>query len=229
MSREILDRHGVNVHPLADVFHLEIGGDMFNDIQDNGVRHPITWSHDGGTLLDGRTRLAAWLMLGRTVETCPSVRLPAADDAALFIVASNLMRRQLSKAQKALAAARALPYYSGRHGGDRSEQGSGNGTLVGKSIVLAGGAFGVGKELVYRAAQILEDNKHPMIVAAIDAGKMNIPQALAAMDKREATPAEPFDLKWRMGEQLIVDVANIKAMRELHRQLTAELARIDNP
>lgn len=182
---------GLRVHALAETFPMICGEALIpfqTDIQLHGLRQPIVYSWDG-VLVDGRNRLNAWLYCGRSLETIPSITLDDDVDLDAYIISINIARRQMSTAQKALAAARAMPYYSGRHGGDRTQDCNPAG-LKGESAELAGAAFGVGSRNVYSARKLLD---YPQFAKQVDEGSMNIQQALKALaDSRESTHDESY-------------------------------------
>ena len=70
------------------------------DIKANGLVHPIVLDAEG-VLIDGRNRLAACRMAG--IE--PTYTSLNGHDPVAYIVSSNVARRNLSKGQRAMAAA----------------------------------------------------------------------------------------------------------------------------
>lgn len=110
-----MDKLGAyNVHPVADLFPL-IEGDAFDelvrDIKANGLLEPITLTHDGSTLVDGRNRYQACVE-GQVDPVF--VRLgPHYDEAAIIavILAKNLQRRHLDTGQRAMIGMKLLPFY----------------------------------------------------------------------------------------------------------------------
>src|SRR3954454_14399580 len=96
-----------DVHPAADIFPMmsedELAS-MAEDILANGLIHPIVLDAEG-VLVDGRNRLRACGMAG--VE--PTFRRLNGEDTEAFIVSANLARRNLNKAQQAMALAMIYP------------------------------------------------------------------------------------------------------------------------
>jgi hypothetical protein len=91
-------------HPYAAVVPM-LGPTELNalaaDIQGNGLRQPIMLLH--GKILDGRNRYKACLMVG----VAPAFRdFNGEGDPLDYIVSMNLVRRQLTASQKALAVAK---------------------------------------------------------------------------------------------------------------------------
>lgn len=93
------------VHPVADLFPMMTAdelADLAADIKANGLIHAIVVDADG-QLIDGRNRLAACGLAGVEPEF---VTLNGHDPVA-YIIGANVIRRQLSKGQAAMAVARA--------------------------------------------------------------------------------------------------------------------------
>lgn len=91
----------MKTHPVANLFPMlaseELQG-LADDIKANGLIEPLT--RQGGTLLDGRNRLAACQLVG--VE--PRWREYEGDNPVAFIVGANLKRRHLNEGQRAALA-----------------------------------------------------------------------------------------------------------------------------
>jgi hypothetical protein len=106
----------IKVHPAADLFPMmtpEELQELAADIQASGLRNPIMLSHDGKQLIDGRNRLAA-CELGKVEPTF--AKLAADDDPLAYIASVNLMRRNLTKGQQAMAMAMMYPVEKGGRG-----------------------------------------------------------------------------------------------------------------
>jgi hypothetical protein len=116
-----LVREEFEIHPVANIFPMmdeEELQDLAADIQQNGLIHPIMLDQDGALVIDGRNRLAACKLAN--VEPIFE-RLPAGHDPRAYIVSQNLIRRNLSKGQQAMALAMVCP--EAKRGGKR-EKGS---------------------------------------------------------------------------------------------------------
>jgi ParB/RepB/Spo0J family partition protein len=91
-------------HSLSDLVPGAMNEDEFNalctSIKENGLARPIT-IHEG-RILDGRERYRACIRVGVEPRTEPYT----GKDAAAFVLAHNLHRRQLNTMQKALVAGR---------------------------------------------------------------------------------------------------------------------------
>lgn len=103
------------VHPAADLFPLLEGpefDELVQDIKTKGLRQPITITHDGRTLVDGRNRYRACDVAG----VDPVFHsLPARYDEAMtldLIVSENIRRRHLNPGQLAMLAADIEPMYA---------------------------------------------------------------------------------------------------------------------
>ena len=109
----------MDVHPLADIFPM-MGDDelaeLADDIKENGLLHPIVVDADG-VLIDGRNRLRACEIAG--VE--PQFTQLNGHDASAFIVSANLARRNLTKAQQAMATAIIYPEADQRGRGNKGK------------------------------------------------------------------------------------------------------------
>jgi hypothetical protein len=101
--------NGLAVHPAADIFPLMNDDELQElaaDIAENGLIHPIMLDQESKLLVDGRNRLAACKIAG--VE--PAFEsLAAGEDPLAYIASANLMRRNLSKGQQAMALAMMYP------------------------------------------------------------------------------------------------------------------------
>src|SRR5262245_20614701 len=113
------ERHGWRdhypPHPCADVFPMMTDtelDDLARDIQQHGLREPVTVWHDGARqyLLDGRNRLEALTRVGLEItpnhirEYAPSSHV----DLAAYVISKNIHRRHLTKEQHAILIWKAL-------------------------------------------------------------------------------------------------------------------------
>jgi ParB-like nuclease domain len=95
------------VHPIADLFPMMTDEELANlaaDINANGLICPIVVDKDG-VIIDGRNRARACEIAG--IE--PATVLFEGDDPRAYIIASNISRRHLTKAQQAMAVAMICP------------------------------------------------------------------------------------------------------------------------
>jgi hypothetical protein len=82
---------------------------LAQDVQQHGLREPVTLWHDGARqyLLDGRNRLEALTRAG--IEITPDhLRDSSAVDPTAHVISKNLLRRHLTKEQQATLIVRAL-------------------------------------------------------------------------------------------------------------------------
>lgn len=107
------------VHPAADLFPMmtpEELQELADDIAENGQQEPIIM--DGDVLIDGRNRLEAC----RLAEVEPFFAdLPKGRDPLAYIASANLMRRNLTKGQQAMAMAMIYPEPDGRGRGKKGQ------------------------------------------------------------------------------------------------------------
>jgi hypothetical protein len=97
----------LKIHPAADLFPMMAPdelAELASDIAENGQQEPIIV--DGDILIDGRNRLAACKLVG--IEPF-FADLPRGRDPLGYIASANLMRRNLTKGQQAMAMAMIYP------------------------------------------------------------------------------------------------------------------------
>jgi hypothetical protein len=97
-------------HPYADLFPMMTPAELdalTADVADNGLRHPVVLYQ--GQVLDGRNRLLAC----EKAEVEPQFSDYEGDDAGALnlVISLNVQRRDLTQAQRAIVAARALPMF----------------------------------------------------------------------------------------------------------------------
>lgn len=192
---------GVDVHPLANSFPMISAvewADFVGDIAENGVVQPIIWSADGGTLVDGRNRLTAWVELGNTVDSCPSVRLGEGDDEFSVIVSLNISRRQMTNGQRACSAARAYDVYAGRaelrmRAGVKDP---GVNLREGRRRAAdeCGSDFRVGGSYVDRARKLMINRTD--LFDSVEQGKLTMNQAWSQMQVTPTVSTKPEPGKW---------------------------------
>lgn len=97
------------VHPAADIFPMmtdEELQELAADIAENGQRLPIMLDCEGGSIIDGRNRLAACKLAN--VEPVFD-QLAVGEDPVAFIASINILRRNLNKGQQAMGLAMLYP------------------------------------------------------------------------------------------------------------------------
>lgn len=167
---EGFDWSALKAHPAADIFPVasaEAITSMAEDIRARGLLEPIALEPGTGLVIDGRARAAACRMAGIEPRF---VDLPAGVDPWDFVVSKNLVRRHLTAAQRAFAAARLASMRSGERT-DLAPRGARSQPEVAKR-------FGTSRRSVQRAKRILE-NGAPELVAAAESGKVGLKQAEA--------------------------------------------------
>ena len=101
----------VPAHPAADVFPRGDVDALAADIREHGQRVPVVLTADGGSVLDGRTRLLACERVGRE----PVVGYaPGGADPVRLAVSLNLARRHLDESQRMKVGARLANLGEGR-------------------------------------------------------------------------------------------------------------------
>ena len=135
---------------------------LVGDIKEKGLSEDIETLDDGDgpLILDGRNRYKACLEAGVT----PRFRaLSDNTDPVAHLISKNLMRRQYSKLERAIYAARMV---TAEHGGDRKSKSS---RQIGGLITVAEAArrIGVSQRDVERSSFIL-DHSVPELITAID-------------------------------------------------------------
>lgn len=176
---------GYEVHPAATLFPL-IEGEEFDalveDISVHGQIHPITLDNEG-RIIDGRNRARVCERLKVVLLTVPFT----GDDPTAYAVSSNLHRRNLTDAQRAMIAAkiatREVGYrgFSGRQSDDII-------TLpLPPSLADAAQLLAVAKPQVITAKRVIRDGT-PDLAALVADGKA--PIATAARVATKLTPEE---------------------------------------
>lgn len=194
----------MDFHPIADIFPLLDGAEfsqLVADVQRNGVLEPIV-VHEG-KVLDGRNRYRA---AERAGASCPSVRWGGeCGDPISFVVSRNIQRRQLTSSQRAMCADRARRMYDEQ--AKMRKRGGQGGKLLpvispeakGDARDHLGRAFGVSGSTVDRARK-LRTHGSPMLIEAVEAGKIGVWRAVEMLDAtedeiREEMESSPPQLK----------------------------------
>lgn len=169
-------------HALADAFPL-ITGEAFDelkrDIEKHGQLEPVVMFE--GKILDGRNRWRAMQELGLPHR---EVKLDKDVDPVAYVWSKNAVRRQLTPAQKALAATKLV---TAKHGGQSPDDT--DKVTVGKAAQMAQ----VGERSVQRAKRVLEQGV-PEVVAAVQEGELDLKNA-------EAFATKPKELQSKLIEE----------------------------
>jgi ParB-like chromosome segregation protein Spo0J len=167
-------------HPAADLFPLMSEEELralADDIKKNGQHIPILRTSEG-EILDGRNRLAACNLVG--IE--PDFREVNGDDPLALVVSMNILRRNLTAGQKAIAAAEAwdlLNPIAGRPG-----KAAAGGGITGERAERLSKMFGVGKTSIKEARALLE--RDPALAREVKLGMLVLKHAYDALTEREA-------------------------------------------
>jgi len=165
-------------HPVTGILPVMPEADfqeLKRDIKDHGIREPIWLYND--QIIDGRHRYRAAQELG--IEPVPVRFWDGNGSLVDFVLSVNFYRRHLNESQRALAAARAKPFYAQEIAGPNGEALPKK--VVGRLSKQAADDFAVGRATVDQAAAVLRDGD-PALVAAIESGKCKVGQAYHLLD-----------------------------------------------
>lgn len=161
-------------HPIANVFPDMAPDDYLalkKDIAQHGQREPI-WTYQG-LIIDGRHRYRACRELG--IE--PSSRIWDGQGSLVeFVFGLNFYRRHLSEGQRAMAAAKAEPFFTKEVQKEAQPK-----TKKGRVSYRAAEAFNVGHTAVEQAQTILRE-ADPALVRAVDRGDAKVSHAYHMLD-----------------------------------------------
>jgi len=201
------------VHPAAEVFPLMSAEEIESlaaDIKENGLRQPIILDEEG-RVVDGRCRLRAC----KLAKVKPEFVTLNGDDPLSVVVSLNVHRRNLTQAQRAIAAREAWPLY---------EVGQGNRTS-GKSSQRSwtrdrlSADFAVSDKAIQQARALGDD-----LAAEVKSGSRSLADAYAAhqtrADEEKRTEALPEDLAVRVREEVLA-LEEAEAVEEERRERVA--------
>lgn len=123
-----LETQTFEFHPLAEAFPLMRGSEfdaLVESIRGQGLLEPLTL-HPDGRVLDGRNRYRACQKAGIPIR----IMTYEGRDAAGFVVAKNVARRQLNKSQLGLAAAKMVTAAQGGNGSNQHKRAKGDGLTL---------------------------------------------------------------------------------------------------
>lgn len=190
------------IHPAAALFPMfgpEDFAELKASIKKHGLNTPITLYE--GLILDGRNRYKACQELG--IE--PATTEYTGDEPTEFAWTQNAVRRQLSKSQKSMAAAKAAPLYA-EDAKNRQlrtienrelvvpplvvEQESQRSKRDGEALAHAAKTAGVGVTSVGYASRILRE--HPELVPDIESGEKSLHGVYAKLyEEPKASTRDP--------------------------------------
>lgn len=176
-------RPEADIWPLMDDEQLKA---LAADIDKQGQLRPISLYR--GDILDGRSR---WLAITRhcTSGIAPQFEDVDPDSPIEFATGHNEQRRQLTKSQRAMVAARALPFYEAE-AHQRRIAGSARGNAAARGLVPrldqarpiraaaddAAEAFGTGHAIVEQAKHVLKEGSK-RLTAAVESGDLSVAKA----------------------------------------------------
>ncbi len=190
------------LHPVAKLFP-KMAEDEYqalkSDIEENGLKEPILLFE--GMILDGRHRHRACLEL--EIEPQRADFEGSETEAFQRVTSSNLMRRHLSKSQKAMFLVDAGLIKPPAEGGKRRKYGTGR-----NYIMEVGRRYGVNHVTIYKAAYIHSQDRK--LAKRVLAGELSVAKAEAEVNQRAVGE----------GAQ-IVDAAGKKVPRRLEAVFAA--------
>ncbi len=173
----------MDFHPVADLFPMMTDAELAAltaDIEANGLRHPIVRYQ--GKVLDGRNRLAACKKVG--VKPTFTDYEGDEDGALALVISLNVQRRDVTAAQRAIVAARALKQFPERRGGDRTKQPGKTSPVAPRSREIVAKEFKVSDKSVQQAMALLDEA--PDLVTQVEACALSLAAAYAQHQAREA-------------------------------------------
>jgi ParB-like chromosome segregation protein Spo0J len=181
-------------HPAAEMFPPLDDASfqaLVKDIQQNGQLEPFEFLD--GKLLDGRNRYLACQELGLS-PLRRDVVLPDGVDAYAYVVAKNLSRRQLTKRQRAFAAARYLAYEQqlAKERQRRGKEKLPDPEEAGQARDHAGRRFGVSGKTVDKARTVV-DRAIPELLAMTERGEVPLSTAVLVAAEPAATQKSAVD------------------------------------
>jgi protein gp37 len=197
----------LEIHPAALIMP-PMSDDEFKefkeDISGNGLLEPIVLFQ--GKVFDGRNRYNACTELGIDVF---AIEWEGGMDPIEYVVSKNIHRRHLSASQRAVAAAKALDFYTKEakerqreSGGDRGNQYTGGKVAdspkldepasTGKATEKAGKVFDVSKNTVNSAKNVLEKGT-PEEIQSVESGKASVSAVEKEIKEREKSKPRPAE------------------------------------
>jgi DNA methylase len=202
-------------HPAAAIFELLEGQefeDLCEDIRKHGLRLAI-WLHPNGSILDGRNRYRACLV----VNVVPQFQTwDGNGSAADFVWSLNFSRRHLDDGAKAMAAARyaiELEREAKERQGTRTDLTSvpiDTEVEFGRSREKAAEKFGVSEQTVARAVTVAKAGV-PELVQKVEAGDVSVS---AAADVARLPEPEQRELVARGEKEILAAAQRIRRERE---------------
>lgn len=217
-------------HPYADLFPMMTAAELdalAADVAEHGLRQAVVLY--GGAVLDGRNRLLACEKAG--IE--PTFTEFTGDDAGALamVISLNVQRRDLTQAQRAIVAARALPHFeeerATNRGGDTKRH-SGKTSPNGRARDDVGKVFKVSDKSVQQAKALLTDA--PDLATQVEGGAMPLATAYEQHVERKKQAAVRTKQAERVNEYKdAVDSGEMtleEALRKIQEQADGEKREI---
>jgi hypothetical protein len=167
-------------HPAADLFPLmdeqELAA-LADDIRENGLRQPVVLSD--GKILDGRNRVRACELAG--IE--PRFEDANGGDPVALAVSLNVKRRNLTRDQRAIAAAGAWPLYEVETGAAAHGKSARSGPTSDRTRDRLATLFAVNKNAIQQARALLE--RDPDAAEAVKNSRVSLDHAYEALRQAE--------------------------------------------
>ena len=176
----MMSDQGLRAHPVAECFPPLSAQEyeaLLADVREHGVRIPIVVTADG-QIVDGLHR---WRAAGEAGVECPTVQLPAGEDARLVGVNLNMARRHMNETQRAMVAA-ALSQNSGRGQPGKKSANSQNTFTQAEAAEL----LNVGVRSVSDGKKVLEQGSQ-QVVEAVKAGAVSVSDAATVVENGKQT------------------------------------------
>jgi hypothetical protein len=165
---------GHDTHPIADAFPMLAGDEWERFLEDVKLRKLIDdelWIYKG-RILDARNRARAAELLGLEMK----VREYTGDDPLGFVLSRNMHRRQMTIGQRALVATKLASFTQGRP--------KKSGASAGLPQKAVAASLGIDERRI-REAKTVVDQGVPELVAALDAGDVDLKAAAAIAELPE--------------------------------------------
>ncbi len=206
------------IHPVAELMPCMNAEDL-DALAENmklGQREPVTMF--AGQLIDGRHRALACQRLNVPIKAVEWDQSGTLED---FVIAKNVLRRQLTQAQRAAIAAAFLPELK-KEAMARMTSGKSNPMEVlpqGTAADIAGKKLGVSGKSVSAAEKIKAGSEE--LFQQVLNGTLSIPQAQKQAEKQNVAPAQPERITFSVEEAvsrilLLVPEGDFKVLEDIY-------------
>jgi hypothetical protein len=207
-------------HEYSDLFPLLPAADiriLADDIKARGLQQPIVLFE--AKILDGRHRYEAC----RIAKVAPRFSVYSGKDPVGFVLTSNLHRRHLDQAQRAMVAAKLATVRQGERNDVEAKQPSANLPKVDQPS--AAELLNVSTRSVGTATKILDAS--PSLTKAVETGKLSLNAAAQKVDEKKGRNEPVFDeTGWIVPESLYELWDRRGEVREMLAQLTNIASRL---